>query len=102
MPGMKRLVVPCLLAWVSVLGGCGGTPVVIDDEPECVAGRIFARPAEGGSCQRYNWSCDVPEDSVLCCGGLAFGGCPASKSCEDDPLDACESGQTSDCPGICQ
>ncbi|OJH41308.1 hypothetical protein [Cystobacter ferrugineus] len=98
---MKRFVLPCLWAWMSVLGGCGQPPVP-DDEPICVEGRFFARPVAGGSCQRYQWSCDVPEDAVLCCGGLAFGGCPASLSCEDDPLDACESGQTSDCPGICQ
>ncbi|ATB44032.1 hypothetical protein CYFUS_009513 [Cystobacter fuscus] len=100
MSGMKRLVLPCLWAWVSVLGGCGDRPV--DEEPVCREGRTFARPAAGGNCENYASSCDVPAGAVLCCGGFVFGGCPTSKRCVDDPLDACDPGQTSDCPGICQ
>jgi hypothetical protein len=97
---MKSLVLPCLLAWVSVLGGCGDS--LVDEEPTCTERRTFARPAAGGSCQVYGSSCEVPAGYVTCCGGLAFGGCPESKSCVDDPSDACSPGQTSDCPGICQ
>ena len=98
---MKRLLPLCLWSWVSVLGACGGVTEP-DEPPVCTTKRTFARPAQGGNCQYYESSCDIPAGSVQCCGGLAYGGCPESKKCVDDPEDACVPGQTSDCPGLCQ
>jgi hypothetical protein len=103
---MKSLLRLCLLASCCGLFACG--PLSVPGEPDsggaCVAVVQYARPAAGGECVRYASPCDVPQGQVVCCGGLAFGGCLGqSAHCVDDPTDTCDPSKGDrDCTGICQ
>ncbi len=111
---MNSLLRVFLLSSVCGLLACdSGAPDVNAESPDagspgsdagpCAAVVRYARPATGGDCVYYATPCDVPQGHVVCCGGLAYGGCLGQgQKCVDDTTDTCDPKRASDCPGICQ